>query len=79
MKIRVELFGTLPKRFPDYDPATGMEIEMPEGASVGDLLARLHISSRESGVVAMEGKVAGPADPLREGVSVRVLQQVHGG
>jgi hypothetical protein len=32
MKVKVRLFGTLGKKFPDHDPLNGFEIEIPEEA-----------------------------------------------
>ena len=34
MKVRVKLFGTLPQRYPDYNPEHGLEVEIPIGAKV---------------------------------------------
>jgi len=51
IKIKVKLFGTLGQRFPDYSPEKGLEVEISEGASVGDLLAHLKISGHQGGIV----------------------------
>ncbi|NNL75089.1 MAG: hypothetical protein HKO68_01995 [Desulfobacterales bacterium] len=79
MKIRVKLFGTLPQRYPGYDSSQGFEVEVPDGAKVKDLLARLEILPSDGGMVAVNNLVAQPNDPLKEGVSVLVLQSAFGG
>ena len=79
MKIRVRLFGTLGRDFPDYEPATGFEIEIPENAKVGDLLAHLEIAESHRAVVAINGKIMKPDDILQSGAAVHVLQSVFGG
>ena len=79
MKIRVKLFGTLPQRFPDYDSTQGLEVEIPDGAKVKDLLARLEISASDGGLVAIDNVVVQHDDDLKEGVSVRIFQRVFGG
>jgi sulfur carrier protein ThiS len=79
MKVRVKLFGVLGQRFPGYDMEKGMEVEIPEGARVKDLLAHLGISESLGGVVAVEGLIMKGEDVLKEGSSVHILQAVHGG
>lgn len=79
MKIRVKLFGTLPQKYPGYDSSQGFEVEIPDGAKVKDLLIRLEIFPSDGGMVAVDNLVVQPNDPLKEGVSVRVLQSAFGG
>ena len=79
MKIRIKLFGTLPQRYPDYDPKQGLEVEIPEGAKVKDLLARLDISASDGGLVAVDNRVVQHDDELKDGVSVRIFQRAFGG
>ena len=79
MKIRVRLFGTLGKDFPDYDTATGFEIEIAENATVGDLLAHLKIAESHRPVVAKDGRIMKPDDIMQSGTAVQVFQSVFGG
>ena len=79
MKIRVKLFGTLPQRYPGYNPSQGIEVAIPDGAKVKDLLARLEIFASDGGLVAVNNLVAQPNDPLKDGVSVRIFQSAFGG
>ena len=79
MKIRVRLFGTLGRDFPDYEPATGFEIEIAENAKVGDLLVHLKIAESRGAVVALNGRIVKPDDILQGGVVVHVFQSVFGG
>jgi sulfur carrier protein ThiS len=79
IEIRVKLFGTLSKGFPGYQSETGIEVEIPDGARVRDLLARLEISRSQSGVVSMEGRILRADGKLKEGAIVQVFQAVHGG
>jgi len=79
MKIRVKLFGTLPQRYPGYDPSHGLEVEIPDGAKVKDLLARLKIFASDGGLVAVDNLVVQHDDALKEGVSVRIFQSAFGG
>jgi sulfur carrier protein ThiS len=79
MKVWVKLFGTLPQRYPGYDPEDGLEIEIPDGAKVKDLLADLEISSSDGGVAAIDNVVVNVEEKLKEGVCVRIFQGAFGG
>jgi len=79
MKIKVKLFGTLGQRFPDYSPEKGLEVEISEGARVGDLLAHLKISGHQGGIVVREGRFLSPEERLTNGALVQVFQAMYGG
>jgi sulfur carrier protein ThiS len=79
MKVVVRLFGTLSLKFPGYDPAKGIEVEISDGARVKDLLAHLGIPETKGGVAAVEGVILRLEDPLKAGASVDLLQSVYGG
>ena len=79
MKIRVKLFGTLPQRYPDYDSTRGLEVEIPDGATVKDLLDRLDFSASDGGLVAIDNLVVRHDHQLKDGVSVRIFQRAFGG
>ena len=79
MKIRVKLFGTLPQRYPAYDSPRGLEVEIPDGATVKDLLAHLDFSAADGGLVAIDNLVVQHDHELHDGVSVRIFQRAFGG
>ena len=79
MKTRVKLYGTLSQRFPGYQHSQGIEVEIPEGATVQDLLALLEISESQGAVVIMEHRVLKADDQMRCGVPVDVFQSIRGG
>jgi len=79
MKMRVKLYGTLSRRHPDYHHEQGMEVEIPDGSTVDDLLAVLDISEPQGAVVVMEGRILKASDRIRDGVPVSVFQAIHGG
>ncbi|MBW1944852.1 MAG: MoaD/ThiS family protein [Deltaproteobacteria bacterium] len=79
MKIRVKLFGILGQRFPGYHHEQGMDVEIPDGAMVKDLLAHLEISKSFGGVVAVEGKLLSEDAILGNGAEVNIFQSVFGG
>ena len=79
MKVRVKLYGTLSQGFPGYQRSQGMEVEIPDGATVKDLLALLEIPESRGAVVIAEGRVLKADDRMRPGVPVNVLQAIGGG
>ena len=79
MKVRVKLFGTLPQLYPEYDPEDGLEVEIPDGARVKDLLAYLELSASDGGVAFIENLVVNVEEKLKEGVCVRIFQSAFGG
>lgn len=79
MKIRIKFYGTLSQQFPHYRHSEGIEVEIPDGATVNDLLALLEISESKGAVVAMEGRILKKDDTIRRGVPVHVFNAIHGG
>jgi sulfur carrier protein ThiS len=79
MRITAKLYGTLSQQFPEYRHSEGIEVEIPDGATVNDLLALLEISESKGAVVAMEGRILKQDDTIRRGVPVQVFNAIHGG
>ena len=79
MKIRVILFGTLRKSFPGHDPVHGMEVEIPEGSTVGDLIAHIDLPAKKFGMVSMDGHLVKTGNIVQENAVVRVFQPIFGG
>jgi sulfur carrier protein ThiS len=79
MKVRVALHGTLSKSFRDYEPAKGMEVEIPARGTVKDLLAILEIPEALRPVVVLEGRVLKEDEEIPSGSHVSLFQPIHGG
>jgi sulfur carrier protein ThiS len=79
MKVKVKLFGTLSQSIPGYQRSQGLEVEIPEGATVKELFALLGISESQGAVVIMAGRILKADDKIRDGVQVNVLQSIYGG
>lgn len=79
MKVRVKLYGTLSQGFPGYQHSQGMEIEIPEGAAIKDLLALLEISESQGAVVIAESRILKADDRMQLGIPVSILQAIGGG
>jgi sulfur carrier protein ThiS len=79
MKTRVKLFGTLSQGFPKYEHSQGMEVEIPNGATAGDLLTLLDLSGSRGVVLIAEGRILKADDRLQPGVPVDIMQAMGGG
>jgi sulfur carrier protein ThiS len=56
-----------------------MEVAIPDGATVKELLTLLEIPESQGAAVAVEGRVLRADDRIECGVPVHVLQVIHGG
>jgi sulfur carrier protein ThiS len=79
MKVKVRLYGTLGKKFPDHDPLNGFEVEIPQDATVGDLLERLDIAKSKIGIVSVQGRLAKAGKTLKQGDFIRIFRPIFGG
>ncbi len=79
MQVRVKLFATLCRYFSNALPGIPFEVEMPEGATLSDLVNRLKLPHEEVKVFFVKGR-ARPIDwPLETGDEVGIFPLVAGG
>ena len=79
MKVSVNLYGTFRQRFPGYQHAQGIEVEIPDGATAKELLALLEIPESQGVVVIVESRILQAGDVIQRGVPVTVCQAIRGG
>jgi sulfur carrier protein ThiS len=79
MKITVKLFGELKRKIPDYKLNKGLEMEIPEGSKVADLLTILGIPKSPGVTVIMEGRVLPLEEKLISGSLVNLFHVMYGG
>ena len=79
MKVKVRMFGTLGNQFPGHDPLNGFEVEIPDNASVGDLLDQLQIPESKIGLVSVQGHPVRAAHILKPEDFVRIFRPIFGG
>jgi sulfur carrier protein ThiS len=79
VKVKVKLFGTLGQNISGYRHSQEIEVEIPDGAMVRDLLAHLGISESQGVAVIVEGRILEVDDMLQDGSLVNVMQAVSGG
>ncbi|MCF8036383.1 MAG: MoaD/ThiS family protein [Desulfobacteraceae bacterium] len=76
--VTVYLYGTLPRRFEDYDPKQGYPVALDQGADISDLLGHLGFA-RENVAPVINGIIADRGRKLADGDRVRLFQPVQGG
>ncbi len=79
MKVTVKLFSAIRDGFPDYDPETGLALELPDEASVADLIRHLGIPLEKAPVVACDGRILPKDGLLKDGGVLNLFQPVAGG
>jgi len=79
IRINVRLFATLTRKFPDYDPRKGIEVEMKEGALFEDLLQTLNLSKQEAKSIYVSGISKKMADPIEDRDQVKIFTLIVGG
>jgi sulfur carrier protein ThiS len=79
MKVRVNLYGTLSSKIPANRQLQGIEVELPEGSTVDDLLALLRIPESKKAVVTIGGRIRKAGDKIPHGAHAQILQPIHGG
>ncbi len=79
MKVKVRLFGTLGKEFPDHDPLNGFEVEISKDANIGDLIDRLDIPKSKIGLVSVQGRLVKTDKTLKQGDFIRIYGPIFGG
>lgn len=77
IRIEVEMLGHLRKYLAQGNQKATFDV--PEGATVGDLLAQLGIQNDEAWNVSIEGKLVDQNHRLKEGTRILVFPPIAGG
>jgi sulfur carrier protein ThiS len=56
-----------------------MEVEIPEGSTVGDLMSHIDLPAKKFGMVSMDGHLVKAGNLLKENAVLRVFQPIFGG
>jgi sulfur carrier protein ThiS len=79
MKVRVSLYGILGRDFPGYRHTMGLEVNIADGSTVGDLLRHLKISQSRGSAVSVNGRILDTEAKMTDGSHAKIFQTVHGG
>ncbi|MGQ9459104.1 MAG: MoaD/ThiS family protein [Anaerolineae bacterium] len=79
LHVRVRAFATLSRYVPDLRPGTFLDMDLPQGATILNLIQRLHLPVEEVKVAFVNGR-SRPLDwPLQEGDEVGLFPAIAGG
>ena len=79
MKVKIQLFGGLGRKLSEFGSPEGVEIELPDESTAGDLLEYLKIPGAWRPAVAMNSRLLKYEDKIQDGAEIRIFQAVHGG
>ncbi len=83
MRITVKLFATLSRYLPPGTERNVAEIEVPEAATVAEVIERLGLPEEEVHMTLLDGRFVAPQDrartPLASGQSLAIWPPVAGG
>ena len=79
LRLTVKLYGTLSRSFDEYDHLSGLEVNIPDEASIHDLLDYLNLSSERLGMIYMDGKLLNKKSQLKDGAQIKIFQPISGG
>lgn len=79
IRVKVKLFATLRRYYPELGVGEGIDLELPEGATVGQLVQRLGLPSDHVRVVFVNGIARDDSHPLADGDEIGVFPPVGGG
>ena len=79
IRVKVKLFATLRRYYPELGIGEGIEVELPDGATVGQLVNRLGLPADHVRVVFVNGISRDESHPLSDGDEVGMFPPVGGG
>ena len=79
MQVRVRLLGTLSACFQGQYPPAGINIEIPAGATVADVVDAAGIPRERVALVTVNGLLAKADDRVPEHAVVKFMQPIIGG
>ncbi len=77
--VRVKLFATLRQRFPRLGVGEAMVVELPDGATVGELARQLGLPAEQVKIVFVNNVARGEEHVLADGDELGIFPPVGGG
>ncbi|MDY7077642.1 MAG: MoaD/ThiS family protein [Chloroflexota bacterium] len=79
MVVHVKLFATLRRQFPDLGIGESMPVELPDGATIDQLIEHLRLPAKEVKIVFVNGIVREGEHVLAKGDEMGIFPSVGGG
>ena len=77
--VQVKLFATLRRYHPHLKLGQAMPVELPDGATVGQMIEQLGLSTDEVKLIFVNNRVRKPDHPLADGDGIGLFPPVGGG
>jgi molybdopterin converting factor small subunit len=79
MNVQIKLFATFRRYLPPGTQGSAVEVEVPAGTPVSQVLSQFEIPDQESFVILVNGRGADPEQVLNEGDAIAVFPAMAGG
>jgi molybdopterin converting factor small subunit len=79
MHVKVKLFASLAAMVPGSKPGSPVDVELPPGSNVSDLVSRLHLPKAAPRVIFVNGRAENMDRVLRETDEVGMFPPIGGG
>ncbi len=79
MRVRVKVFATLREYVPNQRPGSPFEIELPDGATLDDLVKQLHLPQEEVKVTFVNARAQPLSYVLNADDEVGIFPPIGGG
>lgn len=79
MKINVKLIATYQKLLPVGTNGNTLEIEVPDGATISQVISRFGVPLDETSVIVLNGLTVDLNAPVSEGDTVSAFSAIAGG
>jgi molybdopterin converting factor small subunit len=79
IQVKVKLFATLRRFFPDYDPEKGIDVRIEEGSSIENLIQTLQLPQNEARVILINGISKMMTDVIKDGDQISIFTPLGGG
>jgi molybdopterin converting factor small subunit len=79
IRVKVKLFATLRRYYPELGIGGGLDVELPDGATVGQLVNHLGLPADHVRVVFINGIARDESYTLSDGDEVGIFPPVGGG
>ena len=79
MRVTVRLYAFLAERVPGARSGSRLELELPEGSTLSDLVARLAVPREQARITVVNGRMQELDHRLQPGDEVGIFPPVAGG
>ena len=79
MHIHLKLLGTLSSSYHGHYSPAGLDLEIPAGSTVADLVKKTGIPQERVAIVTINGILAKAEDRVSENAVVKFIQPITGG